>query len=938
MGIDTTFVTAFYPLKRPEGPKLLKPTEFLEYFKQLVDTGIQIVFFHDTFAPTLELIEQLKDKSNLTCILRPLTTLNTFNMIDEATGKDTISLPAERYTIKDTIDFMTIMLSKIELVQLAKNIKKSNYYAWIDSAILKIVKHVDQVSNALNNVPKIDESKICIPSCWSKGTELNTIYNKINWRFCGGFFIGTSHVIDKFNILFNQVLSKTLNEKRIVWETNIWALIEQKNPELFDSYKADHDDSMLIIPVKDYGENIIIQPQEAQEKKKRIILLTMVKNEEKIIERLIRSTLSVVDAVCVCDTGSTDSTRTIVERLKGELSVPIGLYIDEWKNFGHNRSLSFTNGRHFCESLNWSKEDTYGLLLDGDMILQKGPKFDKSVLNEGGYLVIQRTHSLDYHNTRLVRFSDNWRCVGVTHEYWDGPAKTELPIDFIHINDIGDGGCKSDKFERDIRLLTEGLEKEPNNERYYFYLAQSYRDSGQPLKAIEFYKKRIAKGGWAEEVWYSYYSIAKLYLHLRKPFKAEKWAMKAYKIRPSRAEPLFFLVNFFREVGDQYRAMSYWKKAKQIPYPKDLLFIEKNIYSYLLDYEYTILHYYVNPNNNFFGTRFCLEYMNKHRHCWDNVFSNLQYYMPRLAHEFEPKKVDAVCPDTDFRPSSIALIKHRPTPTSKELLLANIRFVNYKIRPDGGYDMMENGVYNPNYWVRTKNGFQYFDPQTLEPVSNITMMNGLPDDVPKFHQTNIRGLEDVRLFKKDGQIHYNATTREFSYNGKNRIITGKYDLINQAFKDNICIKPPVESDCEKNWISHNDNIIYKWSPLEVGRINRESGQLEIHTRHDTPIFFERLRGSSGLISYDGLLWCVTHSVLYITPRKYYHNLVALDPATYKPVKMSLPFAFRDTKIEYCLGFERIDNDFIFTYSMNDSEPHFVRVPIDWFKKHMMMDI
>ena len=398
------------------------------------------------------------------------------------------------------------------------------------------------------------------------------------------------------------------------------------------------------------------------------------------------------------------------------------------------------------------------------------------------------------------------------------------------------------------------------------------------------------------------------------------------------------MINHFRDIGDQYRAMTYWKKAKAIPYPKDLLFIEKNVYNYLIDYEYTILHYYVSPNNNFHGTRFCLEYMNKHRHNADNVFSNLQYYMPRLANEFEPKKIEAVCPDTDFRPSSVSIIKHRPTPTSQEQILANIRFVNYKIRPDGGYDMMENSVYNSSYWVRTKNAYQYFDPKTLEPVSNLVMMNGMPEDVPKFHQTNIRGLEDVRLFKKNGHIHYNATTREFSYNGKNRIITGRYDMINQAFKDNICMKPPTESECEKNWIGHNDNIVFKWSPLEVGRLDKD-GKLEIHTQHhNMPIFFERLRGSSALISYNGLLWTVTHSVLYITPRKYYHNLVVLDPATYKPVKMSLPFAFRDTKIEYCLGFERVDNDFIFTFSMNDSDPHFVRVPISWFNKNMMIDL
>ncbi len=952
MGQETTFVTAFYPLKRPDGQNILKPNEYLEYFKHLVDTGINIVFFHDSYEPTLELVQKLKNKSNLTCILRPLTSLNTFNLIDTATGNDTISLPAERYKIKDTIDFMTIMLSKVELVTIAKTIKTSRYYAWIDAAIMKNIKNLPKIKITLNNIPVIDETKIYVPGNWSKGTDIDSIYDKINKRFYGHFFIGTATVLDQFNSLFMEELKKTLSEKRIVWDINIWTLIEQQKPELFAWYKADHNDGMLIIPIKE-EENQIIQtitvedigqapitlpPAPAPANKKRVILLTMVKNEEKIIERLIKSTLPAVDAVCVCDTGSTDSTRVIVERLKGELSVPVGLYQDEWKNFGHNRSLSFTNGRHFCESLGWAKEDTYGLLLDGDMVLKIGPKYNKESLTEGGYLVIQRTHSLDYFNTRFVRFSDNWRCIGVTHEYWDGPAKTELATDFIHIDDIGDGGCKSDKFVRDIRLLTEGIEKEPNNERYYFYLAQSYRDSGQPEKAVEFYKKRIAKGGWAEEVWYSYYSIAKLYLYLKKPFKAEKWAMKAYKIRPTRAEPLFFLVQYFREVGDQYRAMAYYKLAKTIPYPKDLLFIEKNIYSYLLDYEYTILHYYVSPNNNFYGSRFCLNYLNKNRYHWDNVFSNLQYYIPRLAHEFEPKKINVVCPDSDFRPSSISLIKHKPSPNSNEQLLANIRFVNYKIRPDGGYDMMENGIYSPNYWVRTKNAYQYYDPQTLEPTSNLVMMNGLIDDVPKFHDTNIRGLEDVRLFKNNDEIHYSATTREFSYNGKNRIITGKYDLVNQTYSNNICMKPPSETDCEKNWIGHGNNFVYKWSPLEVGRINSETKTLEIHTRHNTPIFFERLRGSSSIINYRGLLWCVTHSVLYVTPRKYYHNLVVLDPATYKPVKMSIPFAFRDTKIEYCLGFERIDDDFIFTFSMNDSEPHFVRVPISWFNKHMMIEL
>ena len=58
-----------------------------------------------------------------------------------------------------------------------------------------------------------------------------------------------------------------------------------------------------------------------------------------------------------------------------------------------------------------------------------------------------------------------------------------------------------DKFERDIRLLLEGLKQEPENHRYWFYLAQSYRDAGRTAKAAKAYAKRAEMGGWDEEAW-----------------------------------------------------------------------------------------------------------------------------------------------------------------------------------------------------------------------------------------------------------------------------------------------------------------------------------------------------------------------------------------------------------------------------------------------------
>ena len=51
---------------------------------------------------------------------------------------------------------------------------------------------------------------------------------------------------------------------------------------------------------------------------KRIIAITMVKNEQDIIESFVRHTLSFADELLVCDHQSTDATREILEKLKEE--------------------------------------------------------------------------------------------------------------------------------------------------------------------------------------------------------------------------------------------------------------------------------------------------------------------------------------------------------------------------------------------------------------------------------------------------------------------------------------------------------------------------------------------------------------------------------------------------------------------------------------------
>lgn len=327
----------------------------------------------------------------------------------------------------------------------------------------------------------------------------------------------------------------------------------------------------------------------AQEGKK-ICLTMIVKNESRIIERLLESVKDVVDCVSICDTGSQDNTVELIERFLKKNAIPGKVHKEQWRNFGYNRTLSVQLAQKTLRDFAFQLDQTYLLLLDADMILQVESDFTKQDLQADSYLVIQENPYISYYNTRLVRASLPWECVGVTHEYWScNIAGQTEQLHTLFIDDREDGGCKDDKLERDIRLLTQGIKDEPNNARYHFYLAQSYKDSKNYEEAIKWYRKRIEMGGWYEEVWYSKLSLGDLYVAKDDWNQALQWYLDAYESNPARAEPLHRIARYYRLHGQKQLAYMFAKQGSKIPYPENqVLFISYPVYDYQFDEELSI--------------------------------------------------------------------------------------------------------------------------------------------------------------------------------------------------------------------------------------------------------------------------------------------------------------------------------------------------------------
>lgn len=252
-----------------------------------------------------------------------------------------------------------------------------------------------------------------------------------------------------------------------------------------------------------------------------LCLTMIVKNESKIIKRLLDSVATIVDFVCITDTGSTDNTVEIIEQWGKDHQIPTTVPTSEFRSFGYARNRSLENSHKL-----YPKAD-FLLLLDGDFVVELNG-FTKSELNlkHHMYNVKQYDAWKSWGNIRIVANWVSWEYHLRTHEYitscaiqktYSGEIRSQT-INTLRINDKGDGGSKSDKFERDQRLLQEDIDdpelSDHDRTRCYYYQGNSYKNGGKPKEAIPFYKKRIACQGWYEEVYLSWCNIGGCYEEL----------------------------------------------------------------------------------------------------------------------------------------------------------------------------------------------------------------------------------------------------------------------------------------------------------------------------------------------------------------------------------------------------------------------------------------
>lgn len=376
----------------------------------------------------------------------------------------------------------------------------------------------------------------------------------------------------------------------------------------------------------------------------KICLVMIVKNEEHVIGRCLKSVLPIIDAIYISDTGSTDNTSEEILEFSKDNNITAVIVNNEWKDFATNRTLAILGAKE-----RFDEEFDYFLMIDADEVIIYEDNLNveefKNNLTKDIYDVVTNYGTMQYLRPQLFKANIDCKYTGVLHEYLEVISKyvTKDILPGISNYPVQDSARSKNpnKFKDDAAILLTAYEDETSEylkTRYAFYLAQSYKDANDLFSAIHWYDKRSKMGGWIDEVYLSLLNRARLmerlvannYAHYSNGDIVTAY-ISAYESLPTRAEAIHDLVKYLRSLGKNKSAYLYAQEGLQLEQPIDGLFVESWIYEYGLLDEYSIVSYYVGDYNASYDTCITLLSENKYPQEYKNrIVENAKFSVYKL--------------------------------------------------------------------------------------------------------------------------------------------------------------------------------------------------------------------------------------------------------------------------------------------------------------------
>ena len=240
---NTTIVTAFMSNINKNKNRSLET--YIEYGKKLLAIPNPKIVFIDEYSHE-NFFKNHEEEYPLTCfVLFDKKSIYLYNYEDELTNFFLNTGNPE----KDTLDYIFVQCNKTEWVESAinMNVWKTNQYVWIDFGIFHMIRDEDKFVSGINHVVNQTHNTLRIASCkYKEYVFAYNIYDTITWTFAGSVFGGDVDSLLKFAYLTKAEILRTIRErKHIMWEINMWYLVNKRCPELMEFYSCSHDIRIL---------------------------------------------------------------------------------------------------------------------------------------------------------------------------------------------------------------------------------------------------------------------------------------------------------------------------------------------------------------------------------------------------------------------------------------------------------------------------------------------------------------------------------------------------------------------------------------------------------------------------------------------------------------------------------------------------------------------
>ena len=866
-------------------------SHYIEYGKKLLRLSIPKIIFVESSVYETHLTDETYPLTEFVIISKNDIYLYTY--ISNITDFNINSKNPD----KDTIDYLFVQCNKTEWVRQAihRNSFKTEQFTWIDFGIYHIVKDDRLFQNAIMKIAKTRVNKVSVGSCWNLRLPfVRDIYKDVAWFFAGGIFGGEPlYLIEFADLVQQKCIEYILQTRSFIWETNIWYLVYKEHLDVFSPFLAEHDVSLL----QNYGnrnDSLVIVSAVFTTLDKPITMEKMYKHLYFLAD--IRCPL-----ILFVDQSFPDEIRDFIRKTYPNITLSsLGHIQFPWSSPFFMESMGFE-----LPSCRNAEKDTFQHMWNMHSkvyCMEKALEIYPN--NPYSFLWI------DYNISDIC--SEEWKPVQTF--LFELSTRAYLPLPFQ--SQVVLPGCwskiSSETFLPLTHSLSDNSSEETTEKQDRFLNNVCWRFCGNviwgsPL-AIRYFRSLYDK-------------YFKVFLHL-----------SSYKSDVKKKGILSWEVNFWA-----------WL---------EVMIDDWNPIWYAADHNDSLFHI---PNKYIcskLGERYLDYYDISQRKNNDIVKIQKYDYLNEFGKNYTPMSASYIFING----------KH----------FLNTRYINYRV--------LENG----NYWwdseegrtIRNKNIFSELIPDTLSPVIFLEMKEW---KIPSYKKNGLsEGIEDIRLFPSESpskdifNIQFIGSTFSYSPNEKIRMIYGNYNIYSGECLDTYIVESPNDTWCEKNWIPIQRSsilsskeeeeeetletwIIYKWHPMEIGRIvdinvdvnteNIKSKKLDIQIRHNTSSFiFRNIRGSSCFVKdivegTEGLVGVVHYSEDRHPTRHYFHRLVLLDKIDFKPLKYTDPFYFCNIGVEFCIGFCNGNHSFpdplseyhgkyIFWISQMDRDPLMISIEKD----------